>query len=428
MKQHLLIAVLVCSWAPFSHAQFQPPGGEIATFPLTRLPISVRCLSIGGACSAVADSVDMLTANPAGAAATDTTAFSVQFRYSDLEAIYLDQDALDSESLGPRPGQLYKPYKDRTSDLAFVGVSKPFGKWTVSAFYQHRLAFDSAEDVEEVFDVPGDQLFTNRNALSASLDGIGLSAAYRFSEHWSAGLSLIRAELGVATVDSWQINSFSGNPVLMSNFDDVFQANRIDDDASDNLVQFGLQYRPRGRFSAGLAYRQGGDFQLASQSIQRLSRNGAAQDLSTAVGTTISLPDTLAVGVAWRPTRSLLFSLDAERFAHSDLPPVRSRTLGLAAPVVGLTEAIDDTTSFRLGFEKRFFVGRESGPGYAVRAGVFTEEDHDGLTILEGFDTHFTVGFGAEFGSRRQVKLDLGIEFGDEEKNYMLAVNYTPRR
>jgi long-subunit fatty acid transport protein len=420
----LLITALACFLAFNAKAQIVAPAGDLSVFPLNPLPVSARCLGMASACTAIANDVDMLTENPAGVAGIENTGINIQARYASLETVYLDQDAVNSAYQGWREGQLYKPLKDEPVDISFAGISKPFGRWTVSAFYQKTLGFDGSVDVEEVRDTDNAHLFTNRNGLSTSLDIFGVSAAFKISDDWSVGLSVMGAELEIESEDSWQLDSLSGDPLLQSDFDTVLLGNRIRDDASDTLLQFGLIYQPGGKFSAGLNYRQGGEFDLDSRSVQLFGRDGSLQDNSTPAGTSVSLPDTLSVGVGWRPGDSLLLSFDIARLGHSDLPPVRDHTLGLNLSVEELTESIDDTTSFRLGFEKQFSGGGQASNQYALRIGILTEDDHDGLVIVEGYDTQFTAGFGALFGRQNQFGLDTGVQFGDEEILFLASFSY----
>jgi len=416
--------LLVCLFPVAASAQFIPPSVEIAAFPLNALPVSARCMSMGNACTAIANDLDMLTANPAGAANIKDTTLSVQGRYAILETVYLDQDAVDSEYLGGRSGQLYKPLKDEPIDIAFAGISKPFGRWTVSAFYQKTLSFDGSPDVEDVVDAPNDRLFTNRNAFSASLESLGVSAALNISDAWSVGLSIIAAEMRIENEDSWQIRSLSGEPVLQTDYDSVLQGNLIRSDDSNTLLEFGLIWHPGRKFSAGFTYRQGGKFNFSSHSVQLFSREGDITDNSTPASTNVSLPDSLSVGIGWRATESVLFSFDIERLSHSDLPPVRDHSLGLNLSVENLTEPIKDTSSFKLGFEKQFSGHGKSSNRYALRLGIMTESDHDGLSIVDGYDTLFSGGFGAAFGQWQQFVIDAGIWGGDEEILFIASFKY----
>jgi hypothetical protein len=416
--------LLGCYLPTISNAQFELPSGDTSGLIFGPLPVSARCLGMGGACTAIADDVDMLAANPAGATAIDNLTFNLQLRYTNLNSVYMDPDVFESEVLGPHPGRLYKMEQDGPVNIAFAGISKPIGQWTVSAFYQQRLDFQGSLDIEEVWDVEGDRLFTNRNGLSISLEGLGVGAAYQFSDSWSIGVTAVKSELDLGVEDSWQINSLSGGPVLQSEFDTILLGNRVDDKDTDTLLQFGLLYQPEGRFSAGINYVQGGDFDFASQAVKQLGRNGEILDMSAPASTTISFADTLSVGFGWRHSSLLLFSLDIAHLGYSVSPPVRDQSLGLNLSLEELVEPIDDTISIKLGFEKQFAPREVSGNRYALRAGVFSEEDHDGISLIDGYDTHFTLGFGAALGRNNRFKLDMGIEGGDEEITFITSLNY----
>lgn len=417
--------LLFASFLPtISSAQFELPSGDISDLIFGPLPVSARCLGMGGACTAIADDVDMLTANPAGAAAIEKLTANFQLRYSNLSSVYLDQDVFESEILGPRPGRLYKVTDDQPVNVSFAGVSKPVGQWTLSAFYQQRLDFQGDLDIEEVLDPGGGQMFTNRNALSLSLAGFGLSAAYQISDSWSVGITAVKSELDIEVEDSWQVSSLSGIPVLQSDFDMILLGNHIDDKGTDTLLHFGLLYQPEGRFSAGINYAQGGDYDFSSMAIKQLGLGGEILDMSAPASTTISLPDTLSLGFGWRHTPLLLFSLDIAHLGHSVLPQLRARSLGLNLSLDELVEPIDDTVSIKLGFEKQFAPRKVSGNRYAIRVGIFSEQDHNGLSLVEGYDTHFTAGLGAALGRDNKYNLDIGIEGGDEEITFITSLGY----
>lgn len=70
-------------------------------------------------------------------------------------------------------------------------------------------------------------------------------------------------------------------------------------------------------------------------------------------------------------------------------------------------------TVLHLGVEKTFlFDAPVMGMKLlSVRAGGFTDPDHDSYRALDTDDTHYTFGLGTVFGERLQV--DLGAEFSD---------------
>ena len=160
----------------------------------------------------------------------------------------------------------------------------------------------------------------------------------------------------------------------------------------------------------------------STQFTQTGTTTGSTGSADAAIG----FPDLLALGMVWRPSQTMLFALGLDSISYSNSPPIRIQTLGYQSAVQGFTEIIDDTISMRLGFEKIFVTRRENVflSDYTIRAGIFTEEDHDGLVIVDGFDTHFAAGFGVSIGRNKRLKMDIGFEFGDEEKNYIVAFTY----
>jgi long-subunit fatty acid transport protein len=195
-------------------------------------------------------------------------------------------------------------------------------------------------------------------------------------------------------------------------------------------------------WSFGLVYRQGPEYKL--DTIQQATLNygctGSGQmtdecnaELATGTVTTdnntvtnIKIPDTITLGIGWRPTDTLLISLDINRIGYSDVTPVRSFTQGFGLDVnsggTQLTEEIKDGTTYHLGVEKVFVLANNNT--FSIRGGAFTIEDHDGNATVDSSDTAFTVGLGTTFGSMGQFQMDLGASFSDATNNIILSGIY----
>ena len=225
MKKSILISVfLYLSFPAIGLAQFSLPEGNIASFTLDRQPGSARCVGMGGACAAISGNLDTATYNPANLNNMEELQVSAQVRYSELDGLFLDQDALDSEFYGPAAGQLYKIFKETGTELGYLGLGKSFGAWSISGHYQKQLEFSGAFRDEEVWDVPNDQIFVNFNRLTTSIETIGVTASYAFSEKWSAGLTLNNTTLDLndlpaeqrAGAYNWIDGEYLAEPVLES--------------------------------------------------------------------------------------------------------------------------------------------------------------------------------------------------------------------
>jgi hypothetical protein len=402
------------------------PAGDIAAYPLDNLPGSARCVGMGRACTAMSGGLDTAAHNPANLGNMDNLEFSAQLRYSEIDGLFLDQDALDSEFFGPAAGQLFKIFKDAGTDLGYLGVGKSIGAWSIAAHYQQQLSFSGAFKDEEVWDIPNNQIFINFNNLKTSIESIGVTASYIFSDRWSAGLTVNNSRMEMNSGDFWQLKSINGSVIPRTGFDSVVIGNQINDDDADTVYSIGVVYRPNPNYSFGLAYHEGGDFNLNSVPLAQMNFASDSTTKTSSEQTTVGLPDTTTFGVTWRPSESMLVALNLDRINYSKLPPIRTTTLGYGSTVEGLTEPINDTISIRLGFEKVFLNRRDNAlfNDYTVRLGLFTEEDHDGMVTVDGYDTHAAIGFGVSLGRSKRVRLDMGLEFGDEDKNYIIAISY----
>ena len=58
----------------------------------------------------------------------------------------------------------------------------------------------------------------------------------------------------------------------------------------------------------------------------------------------------------------------------------------------------------------------------SLRGGAFTDDDHDGTALIDGDETHGTLGIGATFGNH--VQIDFAAEFSDNVDNFVLSGIY----
>jgi hypothetical protein len=59
---------------------------------------------------------------------------------------------------------------------------------------------------------------------------------------------------------------------------------------------------------------------------------------------------------------------------------------------------------------------------FAVRAGAYTDPDHDGIKDIDSDDTIYTLGFGTVFMERFQV--DVAAANSDRTKSAILSMVY----
>jgi long-subunit fatty acid transport protein len=433
------------------------PSSDFSGLPIDQLPPGARSLGLGGAFAGVADDATAAIANPAGLTILTAKEFSLHLRNSDSDVSFLDPDAFDS-SLFTVPGRLNKEYSDSGTNVSFASFVLPLDRWVLSAYYQTQLDFKSEQTggPDVVYDSQFIDTYNNVNSVDSSIDAYGLSAAFRFTDSFSMGITAQYNNFDLNSIDSWEVDNFNDNEFdFYSNLgnatleqyaaaivDEWSVSSSINDKDSDLTFGIGLMYSLNSNWSFGLVYRQGAEFSVqtdrVSTNIQDCTGTGVATDecnqflpkfnvvTSSSLDTKIKVPDTFTFGIGWRPTDTWLISFDINRIGYSDTTPVRSFTQGFGANINGgtmqLTEEIKDGTTYHLGAEKVFVLSNNNT--VSIRAGAFTIEDHDGNAIVDSGDTAFTVGLGTTFGSMSQFQMDLGASFSDATNNIILSGIY----
>lgn len=473
------------------HAQVAPApekgqaGGGFSGLPVDLFPPGARSLGLAGAFTAVADDATAAIANPAGLANLSTTEVSMHVRTFDSDIEFFDTDAFDS---GWRylAGDLNKNYSDSGTEISFASVVKPFDSWVLSAYYFNQLEFQS-DQLESgiVYDDVALDTYTNFNSIDASIEGYGASAAYRISSTFSIGVTVQSTKLDLISSDVWVLDHFNNVEFRFPNPEDAI-TQLIDrwvigteigldkaSDPSDRDTTFnvGLLWNVSQKFSVGLVYRQGAEFDLQAtrfggfeigciagatlpdEACESLEGTNDAFGYSDRVLSPVSVkvPDTITLGLAWRPTNTFLVSLDINNVGYADSAQVRELTQGFLFQVNDnpphedyplstfndpairdrskpYTERIKDETTLHLGVEKVFRRPGEFLSSLTVRGGVFTIEDHDGAVDIDSSDTAFTAGFGVVMGGddrgHKQFQLDLGASFSDNTTNIILSGIY----
>lgn len=430
--------------------------------PIDQLPPGARSLGLGGAFVGVADDATAAIANPGGLTILTAKEFSVHMRNSDSDIDFFDPDAFDSTNRGAGTGRMNKLYSDSGTDVSFASFVMPFDRWVFSAYYANQLNFSSNQvgGPDVVKDNTFIDTFHNDNSIDASLDGYGVSAAFRLTDSFSIGVTLSQTKLDMVSLDNWQVDHFNDlelDLALLSPeftkeqyesaiLDEFLIQSAIDESDSDTTFSVGLLYSLNSQWSFGLVYKQGAEFDVTTNTTGTFNFNclgdgGAAancRDLLAGISlpinstssygstpATIKIPDTLSFGVGWRPSDLWLISFDINQIGYGDLTQIRDITQGLGLDVNSagqLTEEIKDATTFHIGVEKVFVL--ESNNTISIRGGAFTVEDHDGIKNIDSNDTAFTVGLGTTFGSMGQFQLDLGASFADSTNNIILSGIY----
>lgn len=438
------------AWSGLSHAQDDRPNcadffleitnpafeicrGNLAAIPFDLLAPGARSLGLGGAFAAVADDATAAEANPAGQTILTRPEVSVHVRNARYSASFFDPNALDSDAfaefnddyapIGPGP---VTAYDDSNTKISFLSFVYPFERFVLSAFYQNAGALQANTEIVAVESTFNDT-YIAATGIDIEQESFGLSGAFRINDLFSIGASIKHSTLDLQTFSSstvldfrdLEVNFPNGGPYLQ---DEITLGSRSYGDDHDMTWNVGLLINPNGTFSGGVVYKRGGDFDITNQLyvINLANCANAVCDGDNFVGDvsrkqTISLPNVLSLGVAWRPTDTWLLSAQVDRVDYGKLPngSPNGFLFGGTTDISADVDPLDTETVVHLGVEKTFlFDAPVLGLKLlSVRAGGFTDPDHDSYGELDTDDTHYTFGLGTVFGERLQV--DLGAEFSD---------------
>lgn len=436
---------------------------SVATLPVNLLPPGARALGLGGAFTAVSDDATAAESNPAGLTILSQPEVSIHVRNTDAQAKFFDVDTIVPLRFGGNP-QSIKQFEDSSTDISFASIVKPYDRWVFSAYYQNTLSFDSRTPTETVQLPQFLDTYVYDNAIDADIESFGLSAAFRFTDFLSLGISVKQTTMDLKILDSGLAEDFSDIEFQLADFfggpadiwaqelvDTRSESLNLNGDDSDVTYNIGLLMNPNGKWSAGLVYRLGGEYQIdgVGTFTDSFGCSGTTQfsdqclsifdgvntvSFSNPLKQTIDLPDTLTLGIAWRPSDTWLFSLDISNVDYSDLPSGRSRALPFQASLDDLfgdradnslgrpIEPISDAVNYHFGVEKVIPLSGEFLNVLTLRGGAFTVDDHDGSGLLDTDDTHTTIGIGAVLANSFQI--DLAAEFSDEVDNVVVSGIY----
>ncbi|MEM9302127.1 MAG: outer membrane protein transport protein [Pseudomonadota bacterium] len=442
---------------------------SVSGIPIDQLPPGARALGLGGAFSAVADDATAAEANPAGQVQLLEPEFSLHLRHSDN-----DLDFYDAEQRNPLPftGQAPNPinnFSDSSTNVSFASFVYPIDNFVVSAFYTNNADLSALAAPTTFADEIFVDTYTSRQQLGGELDGYGLSVAYRINDRLSIGFTAKRNEISLSSFDQTQIDNFRDFEFIFNQArpdisaeefasvinDSFLIDSQIEDDDSAMSYSMGLLMKPTDKWSLALTYRIGAEFDIVSDAVFTQSigcvGSGQARDVCdlgfrgidldpfnstqiTSLPANVRVPDVLTFGAAWRPSDTLLFSLDINKTSYGDLAQPRSRTLGFEFPVDGTpfgdppttildVEPIEDEWTINFGAEKVFFLDSDLFNLFTVRAGAFTDEDRDGTTLLDTDDTHITAGLGLVLLDYK-LQIDVAADFSDRTDNIVLSAIY----
>lgn len=409
---------------------------------------------MGGTFIALIDDATAAEANPAGLTQLTRSEVSIHGRRSDAEVEVLDLNAvvnLDAmnrfRTAGPRvePGSrignsfaedTQTIFRHSVTEASFASYVKPFESYTFSVFYQRAADFAGANDFA-AFDDSLLDLYQTRQQLDLALENVGVSAAFKAGDFVAVGFSIRYSRLELAALQETRLDYLQDLELDRlppgSSLDQVRALGIVDQrisrevfDGDDGTVTFnaGVLLNPGGRWSLGLVYKDGGEFDVAGASEDfNCNAPFAAGNLSCnpvsrePANQRIRVSDFLGLGLAWRATGWLKLALDVNHITYSYL------ALGPANDpnVQQQFEKIDDEMELHFGVEHVFFLGSGQRPLTAL-GGFYTDPDHDGFRAIDSDDTVYTFGLGTVVNESFQI--DLAGQFSDRKDAGILSLVY----
>jgi len=173
---------------------------------------------------------------------------------------------------------------------------------------------------------------------------------------------------------------------------------------------FGLQWKPLSNLSFGAAYRseikldlEGDATYLATTALGANPALGLTNKLKSTASTSITLPDAITLGVAWKPVEQLTLEFDAERTGWSSYNKLE---LKFQAPMAAAFNNKPDAKNWEDVWAYRFGAQYAVTPKFDLRAGYAYDNspipDSTLSPELPDADRHnFSIGSGLhnEFGS-----------------------------
>lgn len=433
-----------------------PPLSGFAGIPFSFGPPGARSLGMGGTFIAIADDATASEANPAGLTKLTRPEVSVHGRASETETEVLDLNAvvnLDAlnrfRTFSPMvtpSSQIGNAFANNTQarfdhsvdEASFASFVKPFESSTWSIYLQRSADFAGANTFQAYDDSLID-FYQTRQRIDLTLENLGVSAAFKAGDKLSVGFSvrysLVRLEalqetrldyLGDLEMDVLSPGASLEAVQALGILDQRVTTEVFDDETADVTFNVGLLFNPDGKWSLGLVYKDGGEYLLDGRSEDMNCRSidgdqPCRPQIQTGAETRLKVPDFLGLGLAWRPTDRFKIALDVNAITYSDLTLGPAANPDVSQAVRDQFEDVEDEIETHFGLEYIVLLGSGRVP-LTLRAGAFTDPDHDGFRRIDSDETLTTAGFGLVLMDSFQI--DVAAQFGGNVDAGILSMVY----
>jgi long-subunit fatty acid transport protein len=372
-------------------------------------PPGARSLAMGASFIGLADDATASESNPAGLTILTRPEFSAHFRYTSFE----------TNAPNTVTGEGFSSFKDSVGSPSFFSLVYPMKNAAFSLSYQRAADYKSHSFFDGVFPTQDGEL-ANYDQVETSfrVENTGLSAGFKLGPHLSIGGS---ARLTRVALDGLQrttfpfADAFGFLPAFL-----VRQYVAPDVAKSEFTWNAGVLFTPVSKISIGGVYKKGAKYDFNADFVtDTVDSSNTPQDFErTNQPLPIRIPDVYGGGLAVRPTESwtILADVIEVRYSQADPGPGYQNIYQLFGE--GGREALKDATELHLGTEYTW--GGGSDWLFAVRAGYYSDPDHDGLAGLNSKQNHGTFGGGVVFKNRLQI--DIAANLAKYVKEGLISV------
>jgi long-chain fatty acid transport protein len=385
----MVAGAVVVTLVPSAHAQnLDEPRVGLPPLQYNFSPPGARSLAMGAAFVGLADDATASESNPAGLTILTKPEVSAHFRVS----------SFDNEAPNTVSGSGFATFNERLGSPSFFSVVYPWNRAAVSLYYQRAADFRNHSFFEGLLE--GGSPNYDQAETEFRVENAGLSAAVELGSSVSVGGSLRVSRVKLTSVQRATLPDFG----FLTRIQGV-----VDDTQTEVTFNAGVLYRPISQLTLGAVYKKGGDFGF--QQIDSISTvaEEVEEQFRDIRDVRVTIPDTYGAGLAFRPNDRWVIAADVVRILYSDSDPGPENLNLYQVAGEGGREALEDATEFHLGTEYAWSAGGDWI--VALRGGLYTDPDHDGLAGLDSDQVHVTFGGGVVVENRLQV--DAAVSLAD---------------
>jgi len=395
--------------------QTEPKRGT-ATIPPVQFnfsPPGARALAMGSTFIGLADDATASESNPAGLTILTKPEVSAHFRYS----------SLDNPAPNTVSGEGFQEFNDKVGSPGFFSVVYPWKQAAMSVYFQRSADFRSHSLFDGVIATNiGTLPNTDQTQTDFKADNYGLSAAFKLGSRVSIGAS---ARITRVHLQTFEQTSFYGG-IVDEDAGEIFrQGVSLDQAHSKFTWNAGVLVTPVSKLTLGAVFKKGATYDFDATFVQTDTTSQGTETLPTRpqdlLRIPLVIPDTYGFGLALRPTENWTIVSDVVRTRYSQTNQYENGELVenfFQAYGQGGGVPVDDATEFHVGTEYTWAGG--SDWIFAIRAGYFSDPDHDGLPGIDTKQSHGTFGGGVVVKNRLQV--DVAANFAKYVKEGLISV------